>query len=301
MKNCKPTLLLFDDLVQPIKTTISELETISVKINSIPNQDFIQKGTFVYIISLFESSISECLKRYLLSFPEKIKEGQVTGKDSKFLTDTFLASDIIELIIDDSISKSSYENVSEIISKTIKQLNINNIEYNNKELTEIKERRNILVHNNLIIDKKYIRNTKCNSNKLGNTLEINIEYLLNTIKLILDILKQLNDELEIVYGEYDRTKLLKEVWYYTFDSSLLKYDEYWDENHLYIYENKNDIIQKLSSGEKTLLVYWLQHFSVGIADKYFKFSDMHMSVYSMKKMNFLNTFFNRYPFILQHG
>ncbi|WP_041758179.1 hypothetical protein [Psychroflexus torquis] len=80
MRETKPTLLLFDDLIETIEIALKELGSIYSKLNSFDKEEYILKGTFVYLISLFESSITECLKRYLIAFPSEITDGQVTGK-----------------------------------------------------------------------------------------------------------------------------------------------------------------------------------------------------------------------------
>jgi len=302
MRKQKPTLLLFEDLVEPIRNSIEELDILSKQLDFIPEQGFLRKGTFVYVISLFESSLSECLKRYLMAFPRELNDGQLSGKESKLIADTIFASELIELLVDDFINKISYENLSEILPKTLKILKVDTsaIRYDNKDLIERKERRNLLVHNNLKIDKKYIRNTKCEVERLGKQLDIKNEYLVDTINVLIDILKQILDELTLKYSRYDKTKLLKEVWYYVFDSALLNYDMYWNECHVFIYDrNESQMISSLSSGEKTMLAYWMQHYNNSLADRYFKLSDFPFINYSQPKMNFLMYFFNKYPLILQ--
>ncbi|EPR69220.1 hypothetical protein [Cyclobacterium qasimii] len=303
IRNPKPTLLLFEDLVEPIRNSIEELNVLSSQLDFIPEQEFLKKGTFVYVISLFESSISECLKRYLMAFPKELNDGQISGKESKFMADSIFASELIELLVDDFISKISYESLTEILSKTLKFLKIeaDKIEYNNKDLIERKERRNLVVHNNLKIDKKYIRITKSEANKLGTQLDIKNEYLVETIYILKNILSQLLSELTENYNCFDKTKLLKGVWYYVFDSPLLNYDMYWNENHVFVYEqNEKQMIDSLSSGEKTMLAYWMQHYNDSLADRYFKFSDFPFINYSQPRMNFLVEFFNKYPLILQY-
>lgn len=303
MQNTKPTLLLVEDLIEPIENSIKELELI-YKDDQREKPDYILKGTFVYIISLFESSLTECLKRFLLSFPDKINDGKISGKESKYLLETMFASDVIEFIIDDFLYEHTCENVSEIMKKTFNLLDIDSrkISYNNDDLIEKKQRRNILVHNDLKVDKKYVRNTKCDPQILRTKLYIDENYIIDTITLTKTILEQTKSELTLKYGEYNRKKLLRNVWSYVFNSPLLNYDDYWNENDSFIFENNKKFdISDLSSGEKTWLAYWIQHYSSSILDRYFKFTDMNMSSYRSKKMNFLIEFFNKYPLILQHS
>jgi len=303
MRGKKPTLLLIEDLIEPIENSINELELISNDtLESKP--DYILKGIFVYIISLFESSFTECLKRYLVAFPDKISDGKVSGKESKYLLETTFASDVIEFIIDDFLYEYTYKNVSEIMKLTFSLLDVNSNElvFDNDKLVEKKARRNILVHNDLIVDKKYIWNTKCDPQLIRKRLIIDKKYLTETIDLTKGILINTRKELINKYGEYNRSRLLRNVWNYVFDSRLLIYEDYWTENGLFIFENNQKFdIKWLSSGEKTLLAYWIQHFSADLLDRYFDFKELDMSAYHSKYMYFLVEFFNKYPFILQHG
>ena len=169
-------------------------------------------------------------------------------------------------------------------------------------MLEKKERRNILVHNDLRIDKKYIRNTKCAHNRIRIKLVINGKYIAETIELLQGILVALKVELLSIYNEYNRSLLLRTVWNYVFASPLLIYDDYWNQADFFIFQNNKKFnISDLSSGEKTMLAFWLQHYSSDIVDRYFTFKDMSMSAYRTKRMNFLVEFFNKYPLILQHG
>jgi len=302
MKKTKPTLLQIEDLIEPIENSINELDLIS-KDTLESKPDYILKGIFVYIISLFESSFTECLKRYLIAFPDKITNVKVSGKESKYLLETTFASDIIELIIEDFLQEYTYKNVSEIMKRTFSLLCIDSskINFNNNELIEKKERRNILIHNNLIVDEKYIRNTKCDSKKIRFKLEIDEKYIKETIDLTISILKKTKTELIKKYGNYTKSNLLRNVWNYMFDSPLLIYEDYWNEGGSFIFKNGEKFnIESLSSGEKTYLAYWIQHFSPNLIDGFFKFGEMSWSAYHTKKMNFLIEFFNKYPFILQY-
>lgn len=303
MRETKPTLLLIDDLIEPIVNSINELELIfKDKLETKP--DYILKGTFVYIISLFESSFTECLKRYLIAFPDKISDGKFSGKETKYLLEITFASDVIEFIIEDFLHEYTYKNVSEIMKRTFSLLEIdsNKINFNNDELVEKKERRNILVHNALRVDKKYIWNTKCDAKNIRKKLRIDEKYITETIVLTKSILDKTKKELIQKYGEYNRSKLLRNVWNYVFDSPLLIYEDYWNKDDFFIFENgKKFDISGLSSGEKTRLVYWIQHYSADIVDRFFDFKEMNMSAYRSKHMNFLVEFFNKYPLILQHG
>ena len=72
----KPDLLIYDDIVEPIKNTIRELDLIYADVSQI-DKDYYVKSLFAYSISLFESSIKECLKRFMCSCPKEIPKGKM--------------------------------------------------------------------------------------------------------------------------------------------------------------------------------------------------------------------------------
>lgn len=301
MRNKKPTILLFNEFIEPIDNTISELQVIGNNSNT-QNENYILKGALVYSTSLFESSITDCLKKYLIAFPEKITEGNITSKDLRYLSNAIYASDILEQMIDNLIHEYTYKNMDEILSTSLKVLGINikDIKYNKSDLIEKKERRNILVHNSLKIDKTYIFKTKCDPDLYREPLSISNSYIKETLELFLDILGQIRNRLHELYGEYNRERLINNVWNFIFQSPLLRYDDYWGKGYFNISGNK-DKIQCISSGEKTWLAYWIQHYCPANVDGYIKFGEMSYPAYHSEKMIFLSRFFDKYPHILQNA
>ncbi|MHB9142323.1 MAG: hypothetical protein ACYC25_10650 [Paludibacter sp.] len=298
MRTEKPVILLFDEFIKPIDNAKTELIAIKEFIN-IKNDNFILKGLFVYSTSLFESSLTDSLKKYLIAFPNFIDDGSISSKDIIFLSNASSASDVLEHLIDNYIHEISFKNHDKVMTISLKIMGINNndITYNRKELKERKARRNILVHNNLFVDKVYINQAGCNPDDYGKQLSISSEYLTDALSLFLDILEQIRTKLYELFSEYNRERLIKNVWNYVFQSSLLRYEDYWGKGYLDIMGNK-DKISSISSGEKTWLAYWIQHYNS--AEGFIKFSEMNYFSYHTDKMIFLSQFFDRYPHILQY-
>ena len=71
MNKEKPILLFFENLVEPIQNTKAEFELIENDIDLL-NREFLLKGVFAYAFARFESSLSDCLKRYLNEIPSKL-------------------------------------------------------------------------------------------------------------------------------------------------------------------------------------------------------------------------------------
>ncbi len=304
MNKQKPEILIFDNIIEPIKNSIIELHLIAADLNQI-EKNFYLKGLFAYVFSLFESSISECTKRYLCSCPNKIPDGKLKlDKKQQILIDNIFSQDVVELLVNDYFSYITYGKAENFFTFFSSILSINDIGHlYTKSLIEKKERRNLLLHNNLVVDNKYIRNTKCNPRMRGKKLPITKEYLKETIDSITEIFKEINIQLEKKYSSYTKNKAIREIWYYLFNSPLMIFEQHWiikddkiigyNSNHL------KKVVNNLSSSEKTILSYWLQNFNSSICDQFFKFSDMNMQVSNNEMMIYLVEIFNRYPLLLQ--
>ena len=81
MDKKKPILLFYENLIEPIQTTKAEFGLIENEI-ALLNREFLRNGVFAYVFALFESSISECLKRYLNELPSflNLSDNNLVGK-----------------------------------------------------------------------------------------------------------------------------------------------------------------------------------------------------------------------------
>lgn len=304
MSKRKPDLLIYGDIVEPIKNAIRELDLIYADV-SLVDKDYYIKSLFAYSISLFESSITECLERFLCSCPRRIPKGKLKmDKQQNILIENEFSQNVIELLIDDFLSSETYNKTENLLESFSSILSINELKHlYTKDLSEKKERRNILMHNNLTVDNKYIRNTKCDPRLRGNKLSITNEYLIDTIDSIKVILNEIESQLLKKYGHYSKTRLIREIWTYLFASPLMLFERHWiiknDEITGYNSEYLISVINNLSSSEKTILAYWLQNFSSSICDRFFKFKDLNMQISNNEKMVFLVKLFNQHPLLLQ--
>lgn len=300
----RPDILIYDELIGPIENSISELDLILLDINRV-DKNYLLKGLFAYVVSLFESSITECTERFLCSCPQKIPEGKLTlGKQQGILLDNTFSQDVIELLVNDYLSNVTYDKAENFFTFFCKTLSISDIrKFYTKSLVEKKERRNILLHNNLTIDSKYIRNTKCDPKLRGTKLTINHEYLNETIVSMKRILCEIESNLQKEYGSYTKIRAIREIWNCLFSSPLMIFEQHWiiknDKIIGYNSDHLKGVINNLSSSEKTILAYWLQNFNSSICDRFFKFEDMNMQVSNNQMMTYMVGIFNKYPLLLQ--
>jgi len=298
-------MLFYDKLVAPLKNTIHEIKEIKVEVAKI-KEPFILKGSFAYVYSLFETSLAECLRQFLLAFPERIPKEVFDIKIQKgVLLDEPFSYNIMDAAIDNYIINITYEKFDEFLKKFSELLSVPDYTvFYSENLAEKKERRNLLIHNNLVINRKYVLNTKCDRFSIGKCLEISKTYLTETIASILEMLVKIEVAFEQKYSQYTQAKVFKDIWYYLFDSPLMIFEKHWIIQDNKVVGYKVDEVKKyanaLSTGEKTLLAYLLRNFNSNSCDTLFRFQDIGMQVsIDDSKLAFLIELFNKYPLLLQ--
>ena len=304
----KPNLVIYYQLIEPIFEAIRELDNIREHYQvSWATEDYIHKGTFAYIVALLEGSISETAERFLVAFPEKLPKAKLEYERHKndFLTANF-SHDVIKVLAQEYIAEFSYQGFEQQIEKFCTLFGIDNLSKDfGKSLKEKKARRNILIHNNLKIDSSYIRATGCDPDRKGDYCLISQEYVLESISDVRQLLEKFQIQLGARYQSYTILKAVKDVWAYVFDSPLLAFDDYWgvteDGTSLNI---KGDALRKqyshLSSGEKTLLFYFLQNYSTNVMEIIGGPTVLNMQISNNEKMVFLVSVFDRFPLLLQN-
>ena len=128
------------------------------------NSEFALKGMFTLVITQFEILLLDLTSKIIKFYPEKLSE--LLKKDNE--TNDLQFSNLgIEKYIDFKIYKLGYKNIEEILDKLLKLLNFKQekeTDFLNQQmidnLVEIKETRNLLLHNNLIVNQFYLANTK---------------------------------------------------------------------------------------------------------------------------------------------
>ena len=261
IKNGKPVLLQKNKLIKPIEQALDRIEKIRER--KISNDDsIILEGLFILGVSSFENSLIDTLRILLINIPNKLDI-----KTESITKDELIKGNPLERAIENKLNDVSYKNISEIINyflekTTIPQNSIQKDEIDN--LIEIKATRNLLIHNNLIINSIY-KDTAGVNIRLGNCnkLEINQDYLLQSIITLKNILQGLKNALLIKYVNFTKLKATEELFKYIFPTPIMHFKNEFET------DIKNDTIGKykvdtsrknnLSSSENFLYDIWLSH------------------------------------------
>lgn len=160
------------------------------------------RRTLIEIVSHFEHYMSELAFVVYRDMPRKLlgKSGiENTGGSSKgdeklikIIIDSKDKDEILHRIAEERIRSIFYGNPLDVFEKDKADLGFADYFKSNcqKELTQYQEitaRRNIVIHNDGRIDRKYARETKTDPTRIGEILDISKEYLSSSIIVIEDL------------------------------------------------------------------------------------------------------------------
>lgn len=142
---------------------------------------------------------------------------------------------------------------------------------------------------------------------IGKKIQLNDIYVENSIIFLNSILKDIKEKILKKYKKYNKEYLIRNVWSYLFDSSLLNFDDIWifkNDGSIYLnYEYLKKIFSSLSSSEKLILSLLIQQFCGSILDKLTKFRELPMmaSISNVEKIYFIVELFDEYPLLFQNN
>lgn len=226
-----PRFLIYSLLEQKINESVKEIETI-LQIIDKNTSPIILKSVFSYGVSHFENIFTIIIKDICTGFPDRI-----TSKDFKLSKKQIIDDDdVLELFLDNAINNITYKDLPHFIEKYHQIIQTPKIEDDKIDhLIEIKETRNLIIHNNLKINKIYLE--KCEKNSfcrasvedMGKTLNLDYQYVRDSITFIRNfILKDIIPDLTKKYGNLTQKEAMKKVWNHLFSSSILQFDDFWD-------------------------------------------------------------------------
>lgn len=286
-----PSLLLLKNLLKPCDRAYQKIELIENEVINKEISGVILEGQFVLIVSAFEIVLTEILQEILSKIPEKIPKAAFNvNKDLILLRNSKLVDEIAARYI----MSLSYSNLTDYFEEFCALASIDEKGFekeNIEKLIEIKQTRNLLLHNDLNINEIYKERAGrfARVPQKANRLEISIDYYRESSHIILALIKAIKDNVRKTYQNYTRYNALKTTWEYIFNSSILNFDTYWA-HHIEddsIYLKDDNFHGGISGSEKIFLGLWLNHYN-GSGAEYLSKLNMHSLDYkNQQKISWL--------------
>lgn len=266
-----PVLLTIYELEKPAILAYNEIKMILEELGHNKLSDYAIKGLFSLAIAHFEIMLSDTIKKQLQFFPDKIggykskvldnEETKKNIKEISFTKESIYRGGLVNSIILNEILKLSYRDITNQIEafRHVLSLTLESVNVHLDQLIEIKETRNLLLHNNLLINDFYLNKTKGlkRSQTRGERIVIDKPYAIASLELILNIVNNIIVELRSKFGSFTLLSMLQRVWRYTFENNAIRMQDFANLN------TKEDIFDGpftfpdfLSSSEKTYMEFW---------------------------------------------
>jgi len=272
-----PCLMTIYEIIHPIDIAYS---SINENINELKKDTLgngAVKGLLALGLSNLETMLGDLLKKYLSFYPHKLSllkaetETRQEKGEFKVPRTSIAKNELLWSIINKEVDKVLYGNIKSNIDIFYKILSIEN-EFEDSDffdqLIEIKETRNLLLHNNLYVNEQYISKTETikRETELGKQLTITPKYALKSLCLIQNMIESIKKLIVEKYGKYTLLEMLQKLWSFTFKSHIKFEDHFVLNTEKDIYDGHyKESKYSLASSELFYLQIWkAQRFGSGI-------------------------------------
>jgi hypothetical protein len=130
---------------------------------------------FIYLVALFDAFLTDIFAAVLIEKPEALKSNKQLTYDK--ILELQQKGELVEFMARREINELSYKSMADQSSYYKNKFSINLADSGVELVTliEIREKRNLLVHNNGIVNDKYIEKVNCTTYKLGERVEITFD------------------------------------------------------------------------------------------------------------------------------
>lgn len=293
-----PILLTCQQLLRPVIVAQTKLSEIRAQSPSDHGANLFREGLFVLAVSTVEYMLVDVLAALLRKIPSKLTE-----KSFAISRDTFLdpESDLLEDQIQRYLMELSYKRLDEFIDAFCGRLSINLAGYRaeyGELLQELKESRNLLLHNDLRVNAIYLAKAgkKARAKRIDEKLEIDPLYFASSLLVLDKLCSACQMEILAKYSSYTKAKAIRELWNYIFQTPVLKFDDYWEED---VVEDSvrlkvADFGVRMSGAEEMFLGIWLSHYNGSGCRHLQDFSMLRLDESNQSKMLWLLKVFKEF-------
>jgi hypothetical protein len=255
-----PNLMVLRRLIYPIELSLNKLKEISSHVPDTKGEVIVH-GLFLMAVASMEVMVADVLQYFLRSFPQKLP-----ADEFKFDKDTFFENyfSLLRKAVDAHINGLFYKSFEDFFNKLLDHLSLDWPDFQQAfgdDIKELKATRNLLLHNNLVINDQYKDTTGV---KKRERVMVDKPYLQGALNILLGFEEGLKVKLLEKYKEYTKINANRRLWSFLFTSPVMPYDDFWK------YDEKTDHIvaykqgryeNNLSHSETLILSLWRAHFN----------------------------------------
>jgi len=221
-----PSLMTIFELERPAILAHNQLTKILASLDNDHNDHFSFKGLFVLAMAQFESMLNDLMMNMLRFYPQKLSLIKKTPVDEQSQglgvgQEQLLNGEVIDQIIESQVNRLAYSSLDNFLATFTKVFSIqpNDLKLPEimNQLIEIKETRNLLLHNNLVTNDFYLKKTRAikRAEEGGRKLVVDKSYTEVSVNLIADLTLAIVNQLRAKYGHLSVLPLLKKLFAFT--------------------------------------------------------------------------------------
>lgn len=260
-----PILLTSEQLLKPVAVAQKKLSEIRNQSPLEPKADLFREGLFVLAVSTVEYMLVDVLAAFLRQIPSKLPDKNFTvSKEALVASD----SDLVETQIQTYLMSLSYKRLDEFIDAFSGHLAISLSSYlttHGESLQELKESRNLLLHNDLRTNTIYLAKAGKMSRAQNTDVKLKIDsaYFNSSLHVLEELCNACEAQITAKYKSYTKAKAIRALWSHIFQTPILQFDDYWE------IDTTEDTVRLktlefrigISSSEEMFLGIWLSHFN----------------------------------------
>lgn len=133
---------------------------------------------FIYLVALFDAFLADAFTSFLLSRPEAMKSGKQLTYERVIDLVAEGADSLLKFMAQSEIHRLSYASIADQAEyyKTKFKIDLSDSGVGIDVLTEIRARRNLLVHNNGVVNKLYLDTVRSSPFREGEVLNVEYKY-----------------------------------------------------------------------------------------------------------------------------